>query len=265
MALPQALLDQFPSRLVWRAEAPVEQAQALDKKAFSTLEALDAVLPDGGLLRGGVVELASQGGASLGSSVALAACRSAQQEGYLRAGEPSWCAFVDPGGTLYGPGVEQAQVALERLLVVCPPLSALSRVAVRMASSRVFSLLVLDLAAVPGAELNVPLGPWARWVRQLALLVEGSMSSVVLLTDARSHRPLPLPVAQRIELSRVDPRRLKVSVKKDRSGRMFSPQIIELLPEQNKLAQPLRKASAFISGNVSTNTNININININAK
>jgi recombination protein RecA len=117
-------------------------------------------------------------------------------------------------------------VALERLLVVRPGLEALSRVAIRLVESQAFAIVVVDLAAVPGAPLNVPLGSWPRIVRRLALALEGTEGIVLLVTDAGAERPLPLPVAQRIELARPAAGELALRVAKDRRGRISAPRTI---------------------------------------
>ena len=62
-------------------------------------------LARGELLRGGVVEIASQGGLAFGTSVALRACMRVQEEARRAHGVVPWCAFVDPTGSLYAPGV----------------------------------------------------------------------------------------------------------------------------------------------------------------
>src|SRR6266478_1284626 len=49
-------------------------------------EAVSALLPEGGLLRGGVVEIASCRGLGKATSLAIAACASAQAEARLRGG-----------------------------------------------------------------------------------------------------------------------------------------------------------------------------------
>jgi recombination protein RecA len=186
------------------------------------LEALDEVLPDGGLARGAVVELAVEGGAALATSIALAACRSAQREGLARGTEAPWCAFVDPSGTLYAPGVVRAGVLLERLLMVRPPLDVLGRTVLRLVDARVFAVVVIDTVGMPGASLAVSLGVWPRLVRRMAMALEGSSSCALLITDSCARRPLALPVAQRIELSRLQQDKLMVRIAKDRFGRVSS-------------------------------------------
>jgi recombination protein RecA len=181
---------------------------------------LDALLPDGGLPRGSVVELCVQGAAAGATRIALAACRAAQAEGRARGGDTPWCAFVDASGSLHGPGVAEAGVALERLLVVRPQREALSRVSLRVVESRAFALVVIDTMGAPGCPVEVPLGTWPRVVRRLAMAVEGTESSVLLVTDSHASRPLPLPVAQRLELARVGQHELGVRVAKDKHGRV---------------------------------------------
>lgn len=181
------------------------------------LEGVDALLPGGGLLRGGVVELMVRGGGALGTTLALGACRAVQRDGQ------GWCGFVDPSGTLHAPGVAGLGVELERLLVVRPPLEMLSRVVLRMAEARVFSLLVVDTAGVADLALDVHLGPWVRVVRRLALALQGTESTVLLLTSRSAPRPLALPVSQRLELERRSERELSLAVTKDPQGRVAPP------------------------------------------
>jgi len=173
-----------------------------------------------------VVELSVAGGAAAATSIALAACRAAQARSSERGGEAAWCAFVDPSGTLHGPGVARSGVALERLLVVRPPLDALTRVAVRMVESQAFAVVVIDLAGMPGAPLHIPLGSWPRIVRRLALALESTEGIALLVTDAGAARPLPLPVSQRIELARPEAEQLAVRVAKDRRGRISAPRTV---------------------------------------
>jgi recombination protein RecA len=196
------------------------------------LDAVNQALPDRGFLQGGVVELSVSGGAALATSLSLAACRSAQRRAQEQSGEPAWCAFIDPSCSLYGPGVLESGVLLERLLVLRPPVEALGRVALRVAESRAFSVLVIDTLGVPGSfgesgafgesgERGVSLKNWSRIVRRLALSAENSSSLILLLTDKKAARSLPLPVAQRIELERPSSDKLTLWVKKDRFGRVF--------------------------------------------
>jgi recombination protein RecA len=191
---------------------------------------LDAALPDGGLPRG-VVELAAPRALGGSTSVALAAVRSAQQrakaslarssEARGRAQEHGWCAWIDPEGTLYAPGVAKAGVDLARMLVVRPPRAELARVAVKVTASRAFDVVVVDFDPVEGARpvpepekkrkrwppdgksapqasLAAPAGQQPRLgqnqalvVRKLALAAEEAGAIVLLLTDASAPRAVP--------------------------------------------------------------------------
>jgi recombination protein RecA len=220
MALPASVLEKLGSVLV-KAGVHVPKEGPLSGGLPLAVDALNAVLPDGGLLRGGVVELAVAEPGALGTSLGLLCCRAVQEEARARGATTlPWCAFVDPSSTLYAPGVAESQVDLERLLVVRPPLEALSRVASKLVESPAFALVVIDTVGMPGAQLDVALGTWPRVVRRLAMAVEGTNRSVLLLTDAAAPRPLPLPVAQRLELKRTRLDQLALRVAKDRRGRV---------------------------------------------
>jgi recombination protein RecA len=224
MALPANLLDRLPA-LVRRGEP---EGLAPSSLPFGIPE-LDAVLPDGGLPRNAVTELAIYGGSSLATTLCLAACRAARKEAAARGGEAPWCAYVDPSGTLYAPGIDAAGVDRERLLVVRPGREALERTSIRLAESQAFSVLVIDTLGVPGAPMDVALGSWLRVVRRLALSAEGSGGCILLVTDGEAQRPLPLPVAMRMELSRgpEDASRLRVRIAKERQGRVAAPRIVQ--------------------------------------
>jgi recombination protein RecA len=210
---------------------------------------LDAVLPDGGLPRGAVVELAAPGALGHATTIALRAIAAAQSEARLRSGDPrtvgAWCALLDPWSTLHAPALEGHGIDASRLLVVRPDVDALARVAVRVAESRAFALVVVDTACVPGAERaeggrlasSVRLERWGTVVRRLALAVERTDTTIVLVTDGLAKRVSPLPVALRLELARrpgwsIDGAssaagelapRLVVRVAKERSGRVRAP------------------------------------------
>jgi recombination protein RecA len=173
-----------------------------------------------------VTELSVSGGAACATSVALSACRAAQKASLQRGEEAPWCAFVDPSATLYGPGVAAAGVQVDRLLIVRPSLDALERTAIRLAESHAFAVLVIDTVGALGKSLSVPLGVWPRIVRRLALGAQESGACVLLTTDAEVPRPLPLPVALRLELSRPSGDRLGVRIAKDRRGRVSAPRTI---------------------------------------
>lgn len=234
MALPAHLLERLPMQ--FRHGEP-STAPVLPLG----LPELDEALPDGGLPRGAVVEVVVLGGAALATSTALLACKSAQREAVARGGEAPFCAFVDPSGTLHGPGVAASGVDLERLLVVRPSLEALSRTAVRLVESQAFSVVVVDVAGVPGATVDLSLGNWPRVVRRLALAAQESATTVLLVTGGEARRPLPLPVAMRLELARSESDRLTVRVAKDRRGRVSGPRSIVWTRPRAKPLKQLRR------------------------
>jgi recombination protein RecA len=219
VALPAALAHLSP-RLV-QVGSLEPGADGPDHAVPFGFEELDRLLPDGGLMRGGVVELAITG-SGLGTTLGLAAVRAfqARAEASFATRVKPWCAFVDPSSTLYAPGVAASGVALERMLVVRPPAEAVSRVALKLAESGVFELVVVDLLGTLGEELDFSLARFGRVVRRLSMAVDGTNKSVLLLTDARVERALPLPVAQRIELTRSAVDRLSARIAKDRRGRV---------------------------------------------
>jgi hypothetical protein len=219
MALPLADLLSLLGSRVESAESLRAGEQGGQSLALDWPE-LDAALPDGGLPRG-VVELAAPRALGGGASMALAAIRAA----HARSGK-AWCAWVDPEATLYAPGVVSAGVDLSRLLVVRPPRGELARVAVKVAGSRGFDVIAIDMDPLPGAAIAAPSGRSPRkraWppevlVRKLALLAAEGGATILLLTDASIARATPWPVALRLEISRA-PESISLRVAKDRRGR----------------------------------------------
>jgi len=184
---------------------------------------IDELLPDAGLPRGAVVEICAPAGLGHATQLGLAACASAQREARARGdehGTGAWCGWLDPSRTLFAPGVLATGVELERLLVVRPPPEALARIAVRLGSSQLFSLLVVDRAGVPGARPSEARARWSLTVRRLALAVENSECTVLLLSSTEQLRAEPLPVAMRIELGRPSRERLSLRIAKERYGRI---------------------------------------------
>jgi hypothetical protein len=184
---------------------------------------LSLVLPDEGFPEGAVVELAAPENLGQGLSVALAACAVSQTEAQAKRGENAWCAFVDPYRTLHGPAVQASGVRLDRLLVVRPAPSSLARVALKIASAQIFSVVVIDLAGVPGVAHESARDDWSRLVRRLALAVENGSTTVFVLTDANCQRPIALPVAMRVLLQRTDREALSVQVAREKRGRITGP------------------------------------------
>jgi hypothetical protein len=117
------------------------------------------------------------------------------------------------------------------MLVLRPPRSLLTRVAVQVAASRIFSVIVIDVCSVPGASSREQhrfesMETWAKVTRRLALCLEKTPTTLFLLTRAEAHRPLALPVAMRLELENADAHRLVVRIAKEKFGRVTSPQQI---------------------------------------
>jgi recombination protein RecA len=97
--------------------------------------------------------------------------------------------------------------------------------------SRLFAVTVIDTLGVVGSGLgSSDLFKWARGVRQLSVAVQGSPSVVILITDAAARRPLPLPVALRLELSRPSQNKWGVRVAKDKFGRLSAPRALRWPP-----------------------------------
>jgi hypothetical protein len=101
-----------------------------------------------------------------------------------------------------------------------------------MAASGVFSVLVVDLAGMPGQNADgSPLAHLDRWVtpvRRLAIAVEELETTVMLLTDLRAKRSLPLPTAMRLEIERAAEDRLRVTLAKERRGHVAPPRWVTL-------------------------------------
>jgi recombination protein RecA len=74
--------------------------------------------------------------------------------------------------------------------------------------------------------LNSALGTWPRTLRRISMALEGSLSTCLFITDKHAPRPLPLPVAMRIELKRAAEQRLELHIPKDNRGRIARPRSI---------------------------------------
>lgn len=212
-------------------QRPSEPTAPVETLPFG-LAPVDQLLPDGGLPRGAVVELCSPGGLGHATAAALSVCAAAQHRGRALdlAGdeEHPWCAWVDGSGTLYAPGVLSAGVDAERLLVVRPVARSIARVAVRLATSDVFAVIVVDRCGVPGAKLVDRRTRWSTAVRRLSLAVEPSDTTVVLLSSLDEARAERLPVALRLELGRPEAERWSLRIGKERHGRLRGPQSFDL-------------------------------------
>jgi hypothetical protein len=223
----QTLLARFGSAANLRGGDEGAASQKTQALSLSWPE-LDAVLPDGGLPRG-VVELTAPRALGGSTSVALATVRAGQV-----LGEGTWCAWIDPEGTLHAPGVVRAGVDLEHLLVVRSPRAQLARVGLKVVLSHAFEVVVIDFAPVPlgsvGESKSEPGMAPEVWVRKLALAAEASGTTVLLLTDVSKPRAVPWPVALRVELSRPGPQDLVVRVAKDKRGRIGLAKTIPFRP-----------------------------------
>src|SRR5215468_6373477 len=159
-----------PSLSRWVSVGPGVQASS--RPALVMGSPLSTVLPEGGFPRGAVVELVSPANLGHGLGVALEACAKSQQESARLGADMAWCVFLDPDRTLFGPAVQASGVCLERLLVLHPPRHLLAQTAVRVASSRLFSVIVVDVASVPGAKADArseSMQMWWKATRRLAL------------------------------------------------------------------------------------------------
>ena len=247
MASSQPLLERLPPEFLRRAQrAGVALGASQGQSGIAAEDGLlslgfGPIAPELGLVRGQVTELCVARSGGLGTSLALRACAEAQRQGQgLGSGEAHWCAFVDPLGSLYAPGVAAHGVDLERLLVVRPPVASVGTVALRLARSKVFVLLVVDTAGVPGQSLGVDLGTWVRIVRQMTIALEGSKASVLLITSETARRPLTLPVARRIDLSRPKPDLLRFRIARDK---FHQPTPWRTLPHRvTRFDEPVRRA-----------------------
>lgn len=221
MAHPADLLESLSASLNGQARLGFANAsKGLPSGLGLGWPELEACLPDQGLARGHVVQLAALHPGALATTLALKACAEAQHQGHALGTEVPWCAYIDPSKSLHAPGVAEFGLRLDRLLVVTPEPQALASVALRVVRSSVFAVVAVDLSGGFGFNGVRSLNPWVRAVRQMALALEGQRTVVLLLTDANSRSSLPLPVAQRIELRRSHSHQLDLRVAKDRWGRV---------------------------------------------
>ncbi len=196
------------------------------------ISTLDEALLDGGLPSGAVVELCAPSGLGGATYLALRACGAAQRQATPRPGsESEWVCWIDPkhprqgasvASSLHAPAVARAGVDLTRLLVVRPDPDEVARIAVRIASSHLFRLIVVDRCGLPGVSV-APRARWSTVVRRLALAAQSSDTTILLLSPTRVARRELLPTALRIELSRPRHDHIELRVTKDRRGRLLGP------------------------------------------
>jgi hypothetical protein len=103
--------------------------------------------------------------------------------------------------------------------VVRPEPADIARVAVRLVTSRLFSVVVIDRSGIPGAEIKQQKIRWDVATRRLSLALEGSACSVLLLSTTRLARAQTLPTAMRLELSKPSNHHIELRIAKDRRGR----------------------------------------------
>ncbi len=191
-----------------------EQAGDIDWPELADL------LPDGGFPRG-VVELSSPHAVGGATAVAFAAIRSVQKKSATQTHPNAIpAAWIDTDSTLFAPGVARAGIDLTRLFVVRPPRAELGRIAVKVARSGAFELLVVDVDVIVGVDEIIQKQARMEVVaRKLTLAAEDNGMTVILITDAHRHRAVPWPVAMRLELER-RPGKIGVRVAKERHGRI---------------------------------------------
>lgn len=204
----------------------IRQLQAAPRRSLPVLrtgvDAVDALLPMGGLPLGHSVELCGEA-ASGRTSLALRAVASAHRELRL-------CAWVDGPRELYPPAAASLGVDLERLLVVQPRAFA-QRVwaTVQLARSGAFTCVVLDLTHGVGAagrpeRLSLP------EARKLADAAARGGTLVLLLTSPEA----PADGLARLRLEAQGVQGWSVELERSRGGgvgtRVVSPWQ-ELYPE----------------------------------
>lgn len=227
MSKVASILENIPAHLkrgnlLKLASPPVEKVctnQPLSD-IKSAAEVWGSRLTQGRLPKGALIELALDGGYSLGTSLALRACKAAQKNDFQ---ESPWVAFIDPSASLFAPGVAQCGVNLRRLLVVQPEPEQLERIILRIVESSIFPLVVIDLSGTPQFGVELQEQRLIRVIRRITKALEESERSVLLLTSSLQKRQLPLPVTQRIELTRHSADEFIFEVKKDRSGLICGP------------------------------------------
>ena len=209
------------------ADAVWAQSQLDPRLALATgWEELDMVLPDHGFVHG-VTELAAPmahgGGTTLAIAAIVALHRGMGSANSAHTSDKAWAAWVDPLGTLYAPALAQAGIDLSHLLIVRPPLDEVRQVAVKLAASSAFSVIVVDHFAAQNIRGRSTQKADELFVRKLGIQPCVSL----LLTDQHAPRAGSLPTVLRLELSR-RPDAITVRVAKDRMGRAGSMKTVPL-------------------------------------
>ncbi len=223
-------LARLPTRIGTADELQLGALQAARPTGW---DALDALLPDQGLPHG-VVELACAPADARAHAYAGATAIAVHAIARAHRDERAYCAWVDTARSLHAPGLVQAGVDVERLLVVRPPPELAELVTVKVASSGAFDVVVVELAERNAADARSPRPSSAKrkreapelFVRKLALAAESSGVTILLLTEpARMPtRAVPWPVAMRLDLARVR-EGLALSIPKERRGRITTAKV----------------------------------------
>lgn len=205
-ALPDGIL---PRGVIELAAMPKLQGSNASKRSFGTS------LPDS--MRGGA------------TTIAVSALRALHASD-----EHAWAAWITPTiagiPSLYAPSLAESGVDLQRLLVVRPEPTALTRTMAKVAASGAFGVVVVDLPQSRESSRGSASGGETRVVRKLALAAEEFGTISLLLTSALTPRSMPWPVALRLEVER-RPDALGIRVTKDRRGSAsFGSQHVVRLP-----------------------------------
>jgi protein ImuA len=160
------------------------------------LDAVDALLPGGGLPRGALTEIAGGPGSGKTALCLAAMARAMREEGLA--------AFVDGRGEIYPPAAEALGVDLARLLIVRPqgrpgdraqPLAALWSAEALLASGA-FEVVAMDV--VPPGQGRSASG-WEAVARRLAAAAEKGGAVGLWLAAPGEPR---VPAAVRLEMVR---------------------------------------------------------------
>jgi hypothetical protein len=151
--------------------------------AWAELNALVPGLPQG------VSEFRALGGLGGGTTLALAYVQAALKSGGM-------VAWVDPSAELYAPALVQAGIDLDRLLVVRPLAEDARKVAVKLAASEAFELVVFDLRGPQNVRARVLKDE--VFIRKLSV----THTRAIVLTDANAFRSAPWPTALTIDVQR---------------------------------------------------------------
>jgi len=183
-ALP---LFQSPQPRPWRglssgANSSPWRGEGVIRSGFAPL---DAALPGGGFCRGALTTLLSVSGCAPTTSLALLGCATAQRLKSTGEDALGCCAWLDVSCSLHGPGAAAWGVDLNRLLVVQPSREAWVEIALRLVTSQLFDMVVVDATVLPGggvAAAGLSTG-YAAAVHRLALAAKQGSAAVILVSS----------------------------------------------------------------------------------